>query len=201
MSIEKCLVDEGYKDTVTYQFCRESDFKNVLLPSKGVGARLGRSSMRQWKKRPGESVAPFTVPAWVVGNVSTQKGRHVMFDADEWKTFVSERLVTPPGGNGCLRLFGVSREDAALHELFVRHCTCEMAAQVTADGRTFDKWNKRPGRSDNHWWDGVVGAAVAASVAGLEFSATGAVAPKKQKKPRKTWDEMQREQMGARAEQ
>ncbi len=34
-------------------------------------------------------------------------------------------------------------------------------------GRTVDKWKLRPKRSDNHWLDGLVGSAVAASMQGV----------------------------------
>jgi hypothetical protein len=170
LTIEKCLIDEGYSDAAVYQFCRESPFKNILFPSKGSGATAKRQAVRRWKKRPGETFSPPTQPAWIFGPVSTGKGRHITFDTDEWKSFAAERLLTPPGGTGCLRLFG---DSGSAHELFARHLTCEMAAEVTIDGRTFDKWGKKPGRNDNHWWDCTVGAVVAASLAGLPFSTSG----------------------------
>jgi hypothetical protein len=37
-------------------------------------------------------------------------------------------------------------------------------------GRTVDEWKLRPEASDNHWWDGLVGCAVAASMLGINLS-------------------------------
>jgi hypothetical protein len=127
--------------------------------------------------------------------VSTGKGRHCLFEADEWKTFAAERLLTEPGGGGCIRLFG---DDPRAHEMFAQQLTCEIGTPANYDGRSFDKWLKKPGRDDNHWWDCFVGHLVAASVAGLAFSATGRPEPPKQSAPRKKWSEMQAEKMAGR---
>ena len=190
LAVEKCLIDEGYSDTTVYQFCRESEFKNILVPSKGSGQTARRQAVRRWKRRPAEISSPVTQPAWIFGPVSTGKGRHITFDADEWKSFAAERLLTAPGGSGCLRLFG---DQPAAHELYARHCTCEMAVEVTMDGRTFDKWGKKPGRNDNHLWDCTVGVLVAASLAGLPFSASGRPEEKPAPAPRKSLAQQQSE--------
>lgn len=168
LSVERCLIDEGWLDKVVYQFCRESAHRAVLMPSKGLAAKSSTARpMSQWPKRLGERASPANQPAWRVGPVGTGKGRHCTFDADEWKTFMAARLLTPPGGAGCLRLFG---ERADAHRLVADHCAAEWSAPVTAHGRTWDKWHLRPGR-DNHLWDCVVGCAVAAGVLGVQWTA------------------------------
>jgi hypothetical protein len=67
--------------------------------------------------------------------------------------------------------------------------SAEYPVRVEARGRTVDEWRLIPGR-DNHWWDCVVGAAVAASYIGV--SAVGADA--RPTAPRKT---ISREEMAA----
>ena len=52
------------------------------------------------------------------------------------------------------------------------HCAAEAAEPETIRGTTFDKWDQLPHRPDNHLFDCIVGAAVAASVLGLQWSAT-----------------------------
>ena len=37
-------------------------------------------------------------------------------------------------------------------------------------GRTVDEWRARPSGGDNHWFDGLVGCAVAASMQGANLS-------------------------------
>jgi hypothetical protein len=52
------------------------------------------------------------------------------------------------------------------------HCAAEYSTPVTVRGATFDKWEVRPDRPDNHLLDVLVGCAVGASVLGVQFSAT-----------------------------
>jgi hypothetical protein len=39
-------------------------------------------------------------------------------------------------------------------------------------GRKVDEWKMRPDANDNHWWDCVVGSAVAASMSGCVLAGT-----------------------------
>ena len=49
-------------------------------------------------------------------------------------------------------------------------------------GRRVDVWQLRPQRPDNHWWDCIVGTAVAASVDGVTLDAIGKIEAKKERK-------------------
>jgi hypothetical protein len=60
-------------------------------------------------------------------------------------------------------LFGDRPE---MHRLFAEHLTAEYRIPTTGRGRTVDEWRLRPERGDNHWLDGLVGAAVGASMQG-----------------------------------
>ena len=111
----------------------------------------------------------------------------MQFDPDAWKSFTHERLLTPPGGGGCLSLFGSS---AAAHPMISEHCAAEYSEPITLRGDTFDKWMNRPDRPDNHLWDCLVGTAVAASVEGLTWHASGA--PVVPKRPTMTAAELQK---------
>ena len=63
--------------------------------------------------------------------------------------------------------------EAHEHPMLFEHLTCEYRSRVTVEerGRVYDAWSKRPGRSDNHLFDAVVGCAVAASERGLKWNA------------------------------
>ncbi|RPI83891.1 MAG: hypothetical protein EHM42_07995, partial [Planctomycetaceae bacterium] len=80
------------------------------------------------------------------------------------------------GDRGCLSLFGQS---AGTHRLLSEHLTAEYRVPTSGRGRTVDEWKLRPERSDNHWWDCVVGCAVAASMQGVELKETGPAMPKR----------------------
>jgi hypothetical protein len=105
---------------------------------------------------------------------------------------VSERLRTPEGAAGCLRLFAALPE---LHKMLADHLTAEFPVEVArTGGRKVEEWKQRPGR-DNHLFDCFVGCAVAASIGGLVWSAGAAAGQDatktEQKKPVK-WSELQR---------
>ncbi len=81
------------------------------------------------------------------------------------------RLVVAQGDPGCLSLFGTNAET---HRLFAEHLTAEYRVKTEGRGRTVDEWKIRPEQPDNHWLDGVVGCAVAASMQGCILFGTDA---------------------------
>jgi len=74
------------------------------------------------------------------------------------------RLKTGHGGKGALTLFGGPEQS---HQLLAHMLTSEYRVPTLGRGRRVDEWLIRPGRPDNHWWDNLVGAAVAASIEGV----------------------------------
>jgi phage terminase large subunit GpA-like protein len=93
--------------------------------------------------------------------------RHVVYDANYWKSFVYARLATPLGDRGSLSLFGDRPER---HRLLAEHLTAEYRVKTEGRGRTVDEWKQRPERGDNHWFDCLVGAALAASLHGCQIA-------------------------------
>jgi len=55
--------------------------------------------------------------------------------------------------------------------LFAEHLTSEYRVKTEGRGRTVDEWKARPERGDNHWFDCLVGCAVAASMQGAALMA------------------------------
>ena len=113
--------------------------------------------------------------------------RHVVYDTNYWKSFVYARLAVPMGDTGCLSLFG---RDPNEHRLFAEHLTAEYRVKTSGRGRTVDEWKLRPERSDNHWFDCLVGCAVAASMQGAAMVGTGNLSPSK--RSRVSFAELQR---------
>lgn len=165
--IELCLIDAGWSTDTVYRFTRQSAHGPALLPSKGVAATNVARSVDELERKPGERAGP----GWRLGIESAGRGRRVMFDADQWKTFVADRFLMPPGSPGGLMLPG---SDPFSVRLMADHLAAEFAVPKRARGRTWLKWSIRPERPDNHLFDCVVGAAVAASVRGLVWSAATA---------------------------
>jgi hypothetical protein len=169
LRVERILVDSGWQADTVHQFCRQSPRAALLLPSKGYGIGAGAAPMANWAVKPGERLGQ----GWRITPVTGGgRGRLAVYDANHWKSFVCQRLLTPPGGSGCLMLPGSS---ADAHQLFADHLASEYRVQTEGRGRRVDEWKVRPERPDNHWWDALVGCAVAASIQGAAWSAAGAL--------------------------
>lgn len=187
LRIERCLIDAnwGSSTDVVYQFCRQSAHAGIILPSHGRFVGASSQPFLEYKRRPGDRIGH----NWRMPNVAGKRAvRHVVYDTNFWKTFIHARLAVPMGDRGCLSLFG---DGAELHRLFAEHLSAEYRVKTEGRGRTVDEWKQRPERGDNHWLDGVVGCAVAASIQGAVLAgAGGSVVP--MKRERVSFAELQR---------
>lgn len=186
--IERILIDAnwGHSTDVVYQFCRQSAHAAVVVPSHG--RFVGASSMpfSEYKKRPGDRVGL----NWRMPNVRGKRAvRHVLFDANWWKSFVRARLLVAIGDAGCLSVFG-DRPDQ--HRMLWDQWTAEYFVRTTGRGREVDEWKQRPDRPDNHLWDCIVGAAVAASMQGCVLEGVGGAEQRSRSRGRKSFAQMQR---------
>jgi len=93
--------------------------------------------------------------------------RHVLFDANYWKSFLHSRLAVAMGDKGCLSLWG---RKSARHMMLAEHLTAEAGALKVGRGRTVVQWKPRPGGGDNHWLDCLTGCAVGASILGVKLA-------------------------------
>jgi hypothetical protein len=193
MRLERLLIDANWgasTDTV-YQFCRQSTHSAILTPSHGkyIGARS--QPMREYKRKPGDRVGL----NWRMPNVKGKRTtRHALYDTNYWKTFVHTRLSVAMGDRGCLSLFG---DRAHEHRLFAEHLCSEFRVRTTGRGREVDEWRIRPERFDNHWFDGLVGSAVAASIQGVTLPEAKADHPTTNKAERVSFAELQRRKANA----
>jgi hypothetical protein len=104
--------------------------------------------------------------------------RHVLFDGNYWKSFIHGRLAVPMGDPGCLSLFG---RKPAEHRMLADHLAAEYRVKTEGRGRVVDEWKLKPGR-DNHFFDCLVGSAVAASMQGAMLFGTDGGKPKRERK-------------------
>ncbi len=163
LRIERCLIDAnwGSSTDIVYQFCRQSAHAGIVLPSHGRYVGASTQPFSEYKRKPGDRVGH----NWRIPNVQGKRAvRHALFDANYWKSFIHARLAVPMGERGCLSLFGDHSEQ---HRLFADHVTAEYRVRTEGRGRNVDEWKQRPERSDNHWFDCLVGCAVAASIQGV----------------------------------
>ncbi len=162
MRIERCLIDAnwGQSTDVVYQFCRQSAHASLVMPSHGRYVGASSIPFSEYKRKRGERVGHH----WRIPNVQGRRQvRHALIDTNYWKSFIHARLAVAMGDPGSLSLFG---RKPAEHQLIAEHLTAEYRVKTEARGRVVDEWKLRVGGPDNHWFDCLVGCAVAASIQG-----------------------------------
>jgi len=185
--VERCLIDAGWGDStnVVFQFCRQSAYPSVVMPSKGFGIGAGGKAISERAARPGERKGL----EWYMPLPKETRGiRQVNYDTNFWKSFVHGRMGSAVGSRGSLSLFG---DSAQAHRMFADHFTAEFPDRRASDrtGRTVVEWFEKPNR-ENHWLDCAVGAAVAASVQGVSLQSVHEAAKPKVQRQRMTLAEM-----------
>jgi hypothetical protein len=157
------LLDANWAQTrnVIRDFARRSAWGTRIAPAHG--RYVGSSSGADFDKKPekGERAGP----NW--RTETRERVRHLVYDSNAWKCLVSEKIKLPYGD-----LSGISLHEGR-HDLLEDHFTAEFPVRSVSKLRVAEEWKQLPGR-DNHWWDAIVGAAVAASFHGI--SGVGAVA-------------------------
>lgn len=163
-AIDRILIDAnwGKSTEVVYEFCRRSPHAAILTPWHGKFIGGSSTPMAGWQKKRGDRVGLHWRQPAAVG----RQVRHVLGDVNFWKSFVMDRLQIPLGDPGAISLWG---NNPAAHRLFSEHCAAEYRVPVEGRGRRVDEWKWRPEAFDNHWWDGLVGCCVAASMEGVSI--------------------------------
>lgn len=171
LRIERCLIDAnwGQSTEVVYQFCRQSAHAAVLMPSHGRYVGASSVPFIEYKRKRGDRIGL----NWRVPNAHGRRAvRHALIDTNFWKSFVHSRLVVPMGDPGCLSLFAPPAGHN--HRLLSEHLTAEYRVITEGRGRQVDEWRLCKPGLDNHWFDCLVGCAVAASMQGCVLFGTDA---------------------------
>lgn len=186
LRIDRCLIDAnwGTSTDVVYKFARQSKHA-VVLPAHGRYVGASSVPFSEYKRKPGDR----TGLNWRIPAASGRRAvRHVVFDANFWKSHVHARLAVPMGDPGALTLWG-TRGDT--HRMLADHLTAEYRVRTEGRGRTVDEWKIRVAGADNHWLDCLAGCAVAASISGVALTGIGAgTSPRR---PRVKLSELQRQ--------
>ena len=175
LKIERALIDAnwGQSTDLVYEFCRESKFAGIVLPSHGRYVGASSKPMTEYRKQPGDRLG-FN---WMMPSVAKKRAvRHVIYDSNFWKSFVHARLAVAIGDKGSLTLYG---RIPGVHQLLAEHLTAEYRVKTSGRGRTVDEWKLKPEHHDNHWLDCLAGCAVCGSMLGCSLPEFGAVIPKK----------------------
>jgi hypothetical protein len=176
LRISRLLIDsaDGNAQGVVLDFCRQSRHAAVVMPSRGVGVTAAKMPFSEYRRQRGDRVSEYN---WRIPAPKGNSVRVLTYDTNIWKSFVRARWRTAMGDIGGLSLFG-SKPDQ--HQMFIDQMVSEYSTRTEGRGRRVDEWAKRPNVSDNHFWDCLVGCAVAASEQDVVFAPMGGgVKPKK----------------------
>ena len=180
--IERCLIDANWGESTetVYKFIARSVHRAALYPSHGRYIGASNKPLNEYTRKPGDRRGTY----WRIasGRQARRKQRHALYDTNYWKSFIHTRFATAVGDRGSLSLYG---RDPREHRLIADHMIAEYPVSTEAGGRFVDEWKQRPDKPDNHWFDCIVGAAVAASIAGVELAIT---TPEQRRQQRKAKD-------------
>ena len=163
MRSSKLLVDANWGDStnVVYNFCRHAPREWIPCHGKFYGAST--PSINEHKRKPGERAGDH----WRFPPVTGKRVvRHLIYDTNFWKSFLLNRLNTPFGSNRSLSFW---KAEPSSHRLIADHINAEYQVPVSARGREVIEWKLKPEKSDNHWFDCLVGCCVAGSIAGCRL--------------------------------
>lgn len=170
LQIGRLMVDAGYLPKAVRQGLRRVGHPNRAAPSLGRGITAASRPIAEWTYQPGDRRGHY----WGHFKDKIGRGRTVIFDASWWKSRVRDGFKTPIGDAGCITLHG---RDPGRHRMIGDHCASEVPIATEGQGRKLEEWKLLPGKSDNHWWDCLVGCMVGASM-------LGCVLPGSQEKPK-----------------
>jgi hypothetical protein len=161
--MDQIIIDAGYgKSTKTvYDFCRRSKYSSILLPYFGRTIEPGQTPISEYKKKPGDRIGQ----EWRIPKPNSTTPRHIIADANWWKGFIADRILSPNGDAGS---FGIYGHEASAHRMLADQIASEIRTRVTANGRATDRWKVKPNR-DNHFLDVLSMASIAASIRGMKL--------------------------------
>ena len=165
LNIGRVLIDANWgAQTDTVYNAVKKLHNPVLTPSHGVYVGAKSRPFGQGHMLNGDKVGvKWRVPA-KTNRVGT---RYVLFDANFWKSFFMRRLLAPKEMLSNICIFGAIDD----HAMLFSHLSAEYFTEVEAYGgtRRVEEWAMKPGRSDNHYFDCLVGSCVAASMCGVQL--------------------------------
>ena len=165
--MDRLMIDAnwGQQSDTVYAICRESVHKGLLYPSHGRYVGAAGRPFYEYTKREGERAGLM----WRIARNQHRATPHVIYDTNWWKTFIHDRFAVPEGSPSALRLFG---DRPVVHQMLADHLRSEERIIVEARGRRVDEWRLPPSKPDNHWFDCLVGSAVAASILGCALGSS-----------------------------
>jgi len=184
--LQTLLVDASYQSDAIHRFAEAARFPFRVFPAIGRASHKYSFRTSELASRPGERC-----------HLQKTLKRHepyVAGDVDHWKAIVQKSFLGNVGEPGCCTLHAV--ENPKAHLPYAEHICGERLVNLyeTPDGPRYEF--KPVSGARNDWLDSLVGAYIAAALAG-GLSSTGAPAqpprpPRRPKPPRISWQRVGR---------
>lgn len=173
-SIRLLLVDSAWSTKNIYSWHARSEYRGLILPSRGRGIRAKDRPISEWTPQKGDRLGH----EWIITRPgkASRLGQLLIYDANHWKTRVNAGLLLPVGTRESITL---PKAKPAELQLPADQFVSERGQRVTTAERTKIEWALPGHRPDNHLWDTLVGAAAAASVCGINTASDAIPAPKR----------------------
>jgi hypothetical protein len=164
MRVSRILVDEGYQTDTVHDAIRCSEHSDLCLPAKGYGVKAGQTPIVDWQRKRGEPQPRNEYWRTRVTKGRRRSVRTVAWDTNYWATFLHQRLLVAPGGDGRLAWWGKSGVE---HRLLAAHLTARTPEVKQSGSREIVEWNDKPAKPDDDLGDALAMCAVAASEQGI----------------------------------
>ena len=165
LSLQIILIDANWGATtdLVHQFCQHTGYRGRVMRARGRYGGAASRSFNEYRKQRGDRTGHY----WRIPTIKGKRAvRHVLFDANYWKSFIHARFAQAVGDRGALSLW---KDKPGRHRMLAEQMHAEYRIRTEGRGRTVDEWRLRPDRPDNHLLDCLAGSAVAASVVGCEL--------------------------------
>ena len=161
MRIDRCVVDSGLGEITdaVFAWARQTTHAAVVMPSKGLGLTPSDVPLSERKAKTGQRIGHH----WRINPPDKRRQRHLIFDANRWKSRVATSLKTYRGSSGAITIHAGTR---AKHRMLSDHLTSERPRSREGTHGNLDMWEQMRGRN-NDWFDCLIGNAVAASTLGI----------------------------------
>lgn len=170
-------IDINYRETedAVARFCALPRYKEKVTPAMGLAVLDNRKRISEWATKTGQlwpKPAERRQCEWMLTNPKKHGLRECQFDPNHWKTHVNMAMSLPLHSSGSISIYGERPEE---HQMFSEHMTSHYSTFNEKAKQT--QWLMRPGVSDDHLLDCIVGCCVAASRHGARLTRSTSAIP------------------------
>jgi hypothetical protein len=167
--------------------------RDILIPYSGQGITALQKQMEEWQRTRGwlfeDELNPSVKEVKWVWRPDAMGFYQITVDVNRMKTFLFQRLASPPGSPGSICLFAGPPDR---HQLFCDHVCESEYPQVIINQTTVlqkEMWTAREGGHDNDYLDCATACMALAAYNGVSIKHVETDQPRRTQKPRRLSDQ------------